>query len=87
MIGVFFIYSLVLKKVDWLSYLPEIVLPALSDKGGNHIASMLKTQLKQVMEQVNCNNLLVYIHTVLINLDFREGLRRYLLSHRTVQDA
>jgi len=66
---------------------PEIVLPAWSDKGGNHIGSMLKTQLKQAMEQVICNNLLICIHTLLINLDFRERLGRYLLSHRTGQDA
>jgi L-lactate dehydrogenase (cytochrome) len=27
---------------------------ALGDEGGNHIISILKTQLKQVMEQVCC---------------------------------
>ena len=30
---------------------------ALGKKGGDHTISLLKTQLKQVMEQLNCENI------------------------------
>jgi L-lactate dehydrogenase (cytochrome) len=30
---------------------------ALGDKGGDHVIGMLKTQLKQVMEQVCCEQI------------------------------
>jgi L-lactate dehydrogenase (cytochrome) len=61
---------------------------ALGNEGGNHIISILKTQLLQVMEQVCCEKVSDFSNHLFQSQDIsRERLRKNLITLSTVQDA